>query len=98
MAYNMKGFGGFGNSASPAKSKFGRFLMGRQKHTAVDGTEVITDKDGNVVKTSKDGKKVKYKKGSRPKNYMGPEATPEETAEEKYDRVNDNAFDSNRSM
>ena len=53
--------------ASPAKTKLGRWLMGRKKHTADDGTEVITDKRGNVVKTkSSKGVKTKYKKGSRP--------------------------------
>jgi len=52
--------------ASPAKTKLGRWLMGRKKETLGDGTEVITDKRGDVVKTKKDGVKTKYKKGSRP--------------------------------
>ena len=52
--------------ASPAKTKLGRWLMGRKKQTTEDGTEVITDKRGNIVKTKKDGVKTKYQKGSRP--------------------------------
>ena len=42
-----------------SKTKLGRWLMGRKKHTLADGSTVITDKEGKVVKT-------KYKKGNRP--------------------------------
>ena len=61
-AYKMKyqeNTSAFPFKESPAKTKLGRWLMGRKKHTLADGSTVITDKEGKVVKT-------KYKKGNRP--------------------------------
>ena len=70
---------------SPAKTKLGRWLMGRKKHETSEGT-VITDKRGNVVKTkSADGTKTKYKKGNRPSSNAGASHDPHSayrTAEE----------------
>jgi len=72
--------------ASPAKTKLGRWLMGRKKHTADDGTEVITDKRGDVVKTkSSKGVKTKYKKGDRPSSYNS-------TSASRIQHVSDNMF------
>jgi len=77
--------------ASPAKTKVGRWLMGRKKETLGDGTEVITDKRGGVVKTKKDGVKTKYKKGSRPSSARqhdphGAYRTPAESQEIRKNR------------
>jgi len=96
MAYEMKGFPYPGTS--PIKGRLGRWLMGRKKHIADDGTEVITDKHGNVVKTKrvygeKGNKKVvknKYKKGDRPSSY---ESTVASRIQSK-----DSMFDSSREM
>jgi len=53
--------------ASPAKTRLGRWLMGRKKHVEEDGSTTITDKRGRVVKRKlADGTKVKYARGNRP--------------------------------
>jgi len=73
--------------ASPNKTRVGRWLMGRKKHTADDGTEVITDKRENVVKTkSSRGVKTKYKKGNRPSSYNS-------TSASRIQHVSDNMFE-----
>ena len=57
--------------ASPNKTKLGRWLMGRKKHTDDSGKVTITDKKNTIVKTKKDGVTTKYKKGSRPNAALG---------------------------
>ena len=71
MGFKMKGYSYPG--VSPVKTKLGRWLMGRKKHTEGFGTykhTYITDKEGKVVKSKEniDDTKVKrkYKKGDRP--------------------------------
>ena len=56
---------------SPLKTKLGRWLMGRKKHTDSAGNVTIVDKRGDIVKTkTKAGTTTKYKKGNRPR-YQG---------------------------
>ena len=59
------------DKASPNKTKLGRFLTGRKKHTDDSGKVTITDKKNTIVKTKKDGVTTKYKKGSRPNAALG---------------------------
>jgi hypothetical protein len=63
--FKMKGSAFYGKS--PMKTRLGRWLLGRKKHTDSAGNVNIVDKKGRVVKTKKaDGTKIKYKKGNRP--------------------------------
>ena len=61
------------DKASPNKTKLGRSLMGRKKHTDDSGKVTITDKKNRIVKTKQDGITTKYKKGSRPNAALGSE-------------------------
>ena len=54
-AYKMKyqeNTSAFPFKESPAKTKLGRWLMGRKKHVDSSGKITITDKRGNIVKTN----------------------------------------------
>ena len=53
---------------SPAKTKLGRWLMGRKKHVADDGSITITDRDNKIVK-QKANKKSSYTTGDQGETY-----------------------------
>tara|TARA_R110002012_G_scaffold123915_1_gene274593 strand:+ start:41 stop:322 length:282 start_codon:yes stop_codon:yes gene_type:complete len=70
-AFMMKGSAFYGKS--PMKTRLGRALMGRKKHTDDSGKVTITDRKGRIVKTKEGGVTTKYKKGSRPRAALGRE-------------------------